>query len=384
MNARRFRVPGRLSAPTITSDPRARRAATHALTVSTILALGGVARAEPQSPEERTREREARAALAEAHELGKRGDFEAACVLFERSAEQAPSAEALLNLGICREYRADLVGALELFERALQLSQSSRQESAIKPRIEALLPRIPSVAIAPPPTPGTVVDVDARPVERFGVPLRLNPGEHQLRAATAHSRPHEETFSLSEGQALTLRIPELPPERPPSVPRPVPTQSTLPSGVSDKPMNAEPARAWQKPLVYGGIGLFVAGGAFSAWQFISMAQARSRKHDLAEEYECNLGGQRPVSAECDAGVRGRIEAIYYDEEEPARKRAWVGVAVSGVGASAALIGYFALPRAQRRDTASPRSAASPSLALRLRPELQLGPDLYAAELHGSW
>jgi hypothetical protein len=349
-----------------------------------LIALGwcSAARAEqPRPSADAAARKEAQATLAEAHKLGKRGDFEGACVLFEKSAQHAPSADALLNAGICREYHGDIAGALAAFEQAREASQGrQRQQAAIQPRLDALLPRVPTVAITQPPTPDTVVEIDAGIVQRFGTPLRMNPGEHELRASAPRARPHTQSFSLAPGQALTLTIPELVPE-PPARPEPpvLPMAKATTKGRRGPPPEQGTPRAWQKPLVFGGIGLFVAGGAFSAWQFVSMSHARSRKHDLAEEHACNIDGERPPGPSCDAGVRDRIDAIYNDEEEPARQRAWVGVAVSGAGAAAALIGLFALSQSEARAGARTKPR---SLPLQVQPEV--GPGLYAARLSARW
>jgi hypothetical protein len=344
--------------------------------------LSGAARAQQLSADaSASAQKEAQAALAEAHKLGKRGDFEGACVLFEKSAALATNADALLNAGICREYHADLAGALTAFERALEASQGrTRQQAAIQPRLDALRPRVPTVSITPSPTPDSVVEIDAQILQRLDAALRLNPGEHQLRATAPGARPHTQTFTLAAGQALTLAIPELPPDppaqaQPPVLPTSKPARA---SNAADSP-ELDTTAAWRKPLVFGGLGLFVAGGAFSAWQLVSMSNARSRKHDLADEHSCNIEGDRAPGPSCDARVRARIDDIYHDEEEPARKRAWVGLAVSGVGAATALIGFFALPSSEARPGAHTKPR---SFALQIQPEL--GPGVCAAQLSTRW
>jgi hypothetical protein len=310
---------------------------------------------------------EAAAALTQAHELGKRGDAEAACVLFEKSARLSPSADALLNAGICREYRSDLVGALDAFEKALALAAGQpQQQAAIQPRIDALRPRIPSVTIVAPKSPGTVVELDAQRIERFGTPLHLNPGEHRLTATAPRARPHTETLSLMPGQLLTVNVPELAPD-----PAPVPPVApAAPRAASSQSASPTPETSrWRTPLVYGGVGLFAVGGAFSAWQFLSMSSARSRKHDLADLHSCNIDGDSAPSPTCDATVQARIDDIYHDEEEPARRLALVGLVASGAGAAAALVGFFALPE---------RSASSGVL------DLQLGPNAASVRFRAAW
>jgi hypothetical protein len=77
-----------------------------------------------------------------------------------------------------------------------------------------------------------------------------------------------------------------------------------------------------------------------------MSSARARKHELSDLHGCNIEGDAASSPTCDAGVQRRVDAIYHDEEEPARRLALTGLGMSGVGAAAALIGYFALPEAK--------------------------------------
>jgi hypothetical protein len=117
--------------------------------------------------------------------------------------------------------------------------------------------------------------------------------------------------------------------------------------------------------------LFAVGGAFSAWQFASMSSARARKHDLSDLYGCNIDGDSAPSPTCDANVQEKVDAIYHDEEEPARRLALTGLAVSGAGVAAALIGYFALPE-RKQDSARPD----------LR--LEVGPGLCKAALATAW
>jgi hypothetical protein len=321
-------------------------------------------------------ESQASAALAEAYQLGKKGDAEGACVLFEKSARLSPSADALLNAGICREFRADLVGALTAFERALDAAAGQpKRLAAIQPRIDAVRPRIPTVSVVAPTRPDVIVELDGKPIREFGVPLRLNPGEHQFSASSPNTRPHTETFFLMPAQVLAMRVPELEPDAPPAPAVSQTRAAAKPKGSLEmkRPSDdAELASSYRAPLVVGGIALFALGGAFSAWQFSEMSEARSRKHDLSDEYGCNIDGSAAPSTGCDAGVRARIDAIYEDDEEPARKRAWLGVAASGVGAATALISYFALPAGRSNSARS------------IRPSLELGPGVCAARLSASW
>jgi hypothetical protein len=346
-----------------------------------VIALTSSHLASAQQPSAETSadsESQASVALAEAYQLGKKGDAEGACVLFEKSARLSPSADALLNAGICREFRADLVGALTAFERALDAAAGQpKRLAAIQPRIDAIRPRIPTVSVVAPTRPDVIVELDGKPIREFGVPLRLNPGEHQFSASSPNTRPHTETFFLMPAQVLAMRVPELEPEAPPA-PTPVVSQTrdtARPKGSLEtkRPSDdAELASGYRTPLVVGGIALFALGGAFSVWQFSEMSEARSRKHDLSDEYGCNIDGSEAPSAGCDAGVRARIDAIYQDDEEPARKRAWLGVAASGAGAATALVSYFALPAGRGNSARS------------IRPSLELGPGVCAARLSASW
>jgi hypothetical protein len=200
--------------------------------------------------------------------------------------------------------------------------------------------------------------------------VRLNPGEHRLSATAPRSRPHAETFYLMPGQILTLNVPELAPE---SVPAPS-AESAKPApgpahGARVSSTNA--TSAWRTPLIYGGVGLFAVGGAFSAWQFLSMSNARSRKHDLADLHSCNIDGDSAPSPTCDATVQARIDGIYHDEEEPARRLALVGLVASGVGAAAALVGFLAIPD----PSATARGSAL---------GLQIRAGAYSAQFKTAW
>ena len=146
-----------------------------------------------------------------------RGDTRAACTLFEQSVDVATTPHGWLQVGTCRE-RLDPAGALEAFEAALaaaaRVPETSRRrayENAARERIAQLERRVPTVVFRASPSSGVTVDVTATgrriPVARYDEPLRLNPGQYQVRAWAAGSYSYLLDLELMEGERRVVALP---------------------------------------------------------------------------------------------------------------------------------------------------------------------------------
>jgi hypothetical protein len=175
-----------------------------------------------------------------------RGDAREACNLFQQSVDVSPSPHGWLQVGSCRE-RSDPAGALDSFEAALaaaaRVPEGTRRkayESAARERIDQLERRVPTVVFRASPTPAVAVDVTAAgrevgtPVDRYGEPLRFNPGQYRVRAWAAGSYSYLLDLELIEGERRVIALPRL---------EPLPNGPMTPAPLRADRRSAPPARA---------------------------------------------------------------------------------------------------------------------------------------------
>jgi hypothetical protein len=141
------------------------------------------------------------------------GDYASACPKFEESQRIRPGIGTLFNLAECHEKVGKLALAFreytEVAERTRVALQADREKIA-RERLEALASRVPLVTIAvPEAAKGMVVTLDGQPLaaEAWNTPQAMDPGEHVLRVSGGKGEPHEESFTLAEGDApITLSV----------------------------------------------------------------------------------------------------------------------------------------------------------------------------------
>ena len=313
------------------------------------------ARAEEPSPEARARAEEAFEAGLKSRQ---RGQHALACEQFEASVSEAGSPHGWLQVGSCRE-ATSLTGALEAFEAALEAARAvpdatrrSAYEVAARERIDQIERRVPSVTFRPSPTPGTSVEVVAAgheagvSVDRFDVPVRLNPGRYQVRVSAPGTRSHQIDIELHEAERREIELPALEPlvveeAVPPAPVPPEPVPTAVPQTV---PMDPEPitrddggARfgVWPYVLFGGGVALVGAG--------VVMGQLAMNERD---ELRNNCGALDPstgrrICPNDQAGTKGRME-----DYALAADLLWVGGALlAGTGVT-----LFVLDRTSETPT----------------------------------
>src|SRR5262249_41997957 len=104
---------------------------------------------------------------------------------FEESYRLDPALGTLFNLASCEEQRGRLAGAWEHYRRVLEaLEPTDRRFAMVQTRFNELDARVPRLVVSLAPSAPKDVEVARDGVRlthgSFGVPLPLNPGEHEL------------------------------------------------------------------------------------------------------------------------------------------------------------------------------------------------------------
>jgi hypothetical protein len=275
---------------------------------------------------------QARAAMAA-------GSYDIACARFRDSDKLDPAVGTRFNLADCEEKRGRLATAWSLFRGVMaDLAQDDDRRPIAEERAKSLEPRLPMVTLVRmKDTPSSVrVRVDGVELGEasFGVPLPMDPGEHELSLGGAQGKgPDVRTFSIKEAESTQ-----------------VPLSSAEVEGA--KPASAEVAppdsgdgsrRRWA--IVAGGVG---AGGI--VFGTITGIVTLSKKSTA--DANCNSSRQRCNPAGVDANESGRTFATL--------STLGFGVGVVGLGVGT----YLWLT--------SPAHPSAPAATARLLPNVSLG------------
>jgi hypothetical protein len=163
----------------------------------------GLARAQNPAAAEALFE-QARAAMAA-------GSYDIACARFRDSDKLDPAVGTRFNLADCEERRGRLATAWSLFRGVLaELAQDDDRKPIAEQRVAKLKPRLPIVTLVLPPEapPGMHVRLDGVELGEgsFGVPLPMDPGEHDLRLLSPNGAERRKTFTLREGERSDVQL----------------------------------------------------------------------------------------------------------------------------------------------------------------------------------
>ncbi len=240
-----------------------------------VLSADGRALAQP-SPDAKS----AAAVLFEAgRKLQGEGNFAEACPKLEESQKMDPGMGTLFYLSDCYEKvgrtMSAWVGFREVAAQALIAGQADREKFA-RGRTATLEPQLMRLKIVVRPDAGQVsVTRDGAVMSPgvFGTAVPLDPGAHVITATASGKETWELKIILKDpGQTLPVEVPTLLDKKPGTAAvAPLPggddkippgPQSTLVSGNAGvaPPPDAEPKRAWQRPLgitmtAVGAVGL---------------------------------------------------------------------------------------------------------------------------------
>lgn len=287
----------------------------------------------PSSPEE-----QATALFEQGRALFERGDYEAACPLFEQSLERMPGVGTKFQLAACYEKQGKKARAHALFldvaKITLEAGQLPRHDVA-KRRAEALEADLGALRIhLLDESAGVTVLVgdEAISESKLAGEFFVDPGEYRIVARASGKAEWSKQVTVPVLKLLTIEIPPLEPERAPE-PEPQPEPEPTPEPEPALPEDTEPAPnayTWVPPVALGigAVGLFT-GLAFTQ-------QYRSSNEDAKQV--C------PSSYACTPEEIERHAALL-DDARTARTRAFIGYGVAVAGLAGGVIYYIVRPKA---------------------------------------
>ena len=287
------------------------RMAAAALTASACLLASGEARAQSRDPVAATE------LFMQGREAVKQRDYEKACPLFAESSRLDLKVGTLLNLADCEEHVGQLAEALQHWKQAVQLGTATRDRRAEEAcrRLDALEGRVPRLIIhlAPDAPASTRVTRDGVELGQatLGVPLPVNPGEHEIEVITPGHAPKRYAAAVAEGEVkeLDVTVGGRLPERPEATEAPL-----VPPRAAPEPV-AEPDNSLA--YVLGGVGIAgVVVGSITGAMLID--KNRTIDAQCNADNECTEQGLAAVE-----DAKGLV---------PISNVAWV-VGVVGLGAS---------------------------------------------------
>ncbi len=226
-----------------------------------------------------------------------RGDFASACPKLAESERLDPQVGTLLNLAYCYENAGKTATALSTWMEAAAFAarknQRDREQFALV-RARSLEPHVLRVTIrvaAQAAYDRIVLTLDGAPIERgrWGIPMAVDRGEHDLRAEAPGLTSFASHFSVDENHVPSLVVPALPAIEPSTEPRQAPVNPDLRGTRS----SAEPrlpsaatspgSRLLPYSVAAGSIGLaaLTVGGGFGIAAIINATEAANNKNCAA-------------------------------------------------------------------------------------------------------
>jgi len=233
--------------------------------------------AAPEATEEQ--KATARTKLVEGGEMLKQGDYKDALVRFQEAYDLVPSPKIQYNFGLAYMGLGRSTAAMEAFDKFLSEAPDA------SPDLRANAERYRSTLSTQTASVSVVCDVDGAEISADGrsygttpraLPLRLDPGPHQLVVEKAGVPPFTAKLSLTAGQRQTVEVkladlmPK--PEQPKQEPQPVvPVQPVTPPPPEEHPMPGKMKAA---------IGVGAGAVALLAFGVFERLQANSKYSDF--------------------------------------------------------------------------------------------------------
>lgn len=265
-----------------------------------------------------------------------RGDFAAACPLFDASYKLDPALGTLLNMATCYEKLGLVASAWGRYREVVAVATKEGDEARVaiaRERADALQPRLPRLTIKAPPAKirGLEVTRDDVPVDPsvLGAGIYVDPGEHTVTASAPGRRPYSTRVIAVESKTAVVEIPELEVEPEAVV--------TAPINTIRVEQDLDPGRN-RRVL---GLGLGGAGLATIATGLAFGLVAKSGWESAFDDGLCD-----EATLECTPAGQERTSS--------ARRNATVANAITGGGAALLVAGavvYFTAPRRSRISVA---------------------------------
>jgi tetratricopeptide (TPR) repeat protein len=341
---------------------RARPRVSFLAAMAVALFASNAARADdaPGGPADASNAAAAQALFDDGVKLMEAGRFAEACPKLASSERLDPGAGTLLNLGTCYEKNGQIASAWATFQEAESTARRASHDdwadrahahvAALEPRLQRVIVAVAKEAVVP----GLKVTRDGVEVEpsAWGVPIPIDPGEHEVRAVAPAKREWSAKVVLSvEGSLSTVNVPPLENE-------PVAAAPPAPAPVPPPP----PAPFWTTQRIVAGA---VAGGGVLAVAVGSgLGLSAKSKYDDALDHDCPNHGTQCTAA----GVQEGQDA--HGLATASTVVFVVGLAALGAGAA-----FFFVPLGG--SDASPSTAA-----VRVTPTV--APDRTGLTLQGTW
>jgi len=226
------------------------------------------------------------------------GNFDAACEKFRQSDKLDPEAVGTrFNLADCEEQRGNFATAWELFKAVEgKVPEGDERHAIAKARRESVEPRVPKVTFelaagAPPGTAVRMGDVELA-ASTFGVPLPLDPGQHELVVVAPGHAERRIPVTLEVGQVLRVAV--APGDPLSTVTEPAPTAATAAPAAATEPSPADegarPASGKTLGYALGGVGVagLVVGGVTGA--MVLGKKSIADEHCYPELQRCDQEG----------------------------------------------------------------------------------------------
>ena len=145
-----------------------------------------------------------------------KGDFAAACPMFEASYKLDPALGTLLNMATCYENNGQLASAWGRYREVISVATKVNDEARIKiarEKAAALEPRLPrlSIKVVNAKVPGLVVMRDDVPVDPavLGAGIYVDPGPHVVTANAPQHRSVSIEVKMIEAETKIVEVPAL-------------------------------------------------------------------------------------------------------------------------------------------------------------------------------
>jgi hypothetical protein len=281
------------------------------------------------------------------------------------------------HLAHCEEQQGLLVEAALDYDRASELLRQGAKapdvQKLLVPASAALKPRIPHVSVEiPSDVQNAVAELDGKAYapSELALATALDPGSHQLKISARGRSAFERSFSLKEGEQISIRaeLPSGPPESavraPGSSLSASPAQPVPSSAPVDSPKTAGtgPGSSPKLYLLLGESAVTVAGLALGIGYGLAESSARDRvqaaQGRIDQAAQDNTGACSTPGSSLGSACTDLRTAI--DDHDRDATLSTVGFVAAGVGAAALLTTWLVYP-SRRSDSSGP--SAQPVVAL---------------------
>lgn len=176
--------------------------------IAVVLALTGTAAAEPTAAEKET----ARTLLLSGREKKKNGQNKEALADFEKAHAIMHVPTTGLDLGKTQETLGLLVEARQTYLEASRYPKQANESPAFenarrdaKKLADAIAPRLATLTVSVPKDAKVKIDDGEISASSIGVPLKVNPGKHQI-VATLGTDEKRTALDLAEGETKSIEL----------------------------------------------------------------------------------------------------------------------------------------------------------------------------------